>query len=532
MKDTPVFDRAAAAAPHTLAAEAGRTVLAMGGNAVEAMIAMASTIAVVYPHMNGVGGDGFWLIREKNGKVRALEAAGAAGSLATISRYRDLGYAAIPSRGIHAALTVPGTVGGWTEALALAAAMGGRLPLRDLFADAIRHAREGVPMSPGEAAYALREEKDVLGAPGFADVFMQDGKRHASGEIRRFPALAATLEHLAHAGTDDFYRGDVAREIAADAERFLLPFTRADLERQKASWREPLSVRIPGAVLFNQPPPSQGLAHLLMLGIHARLGDHEAESFGHIHALVEAAKRAWRIRDAVVTDFDRLTHDPQSFLAPDVLEREAALVSGDRSAPFPLPPLGDGDTIWMGCIDAAGNAVSFIQSLFWEYGSGVVLPRTGVLLQNRGRAFSLDPRSKNPLEPGRRPFHTLNTPLAVFDDGRVMSYGTMGGDPQPQISAQTFVRHALYGVPISEALDRPRFSLSVAWGAERATLKLEDRFDPDVVRALEKAGHVVESFGKPYANPAGHAGILVRDPRNGSVAADHDPRADGGAAGI
>ncbi len=532
MKDTPVFSTAAAAAPHILAAETGRNVMAMGGNAVEAMVAMAATVAVVYPHMNGIGGDAFWLVREKNGKVRALEAAGQAGSLATIERYRASGYDVIPSRGAHAALTVPGAVGGWAGALELAAAMGGKLPLRDLLAEAVRFAKDGVPMTPGEAGYALKDEANCLAAPGFADAFMREGKRHDAGEIRRFPALAATLDQLAHAGLADFYKGDVAREIAGDFERCGLFVTRKDLEAFRTHWREPLVAKIPGATLYNQPPPSQGLAQLVMLGAFARLGDKEPESFEHIHALVEATKRAWRIRDAVVTDFSMLTHDPQSFLTDGRLAKEAGAISGTKAAPFPLPPMGDGDTIWMGCIDAEGNAVSYIQSLFWEYGSGVVLPRTGILLQNRGRSFSLDPKSKNPLQPGRKPFHTLNTPMAVFDDGRVMSYGSMGGDPQPQIGTQIFVRHAMHGVPISEALDRPRFALSLAWGAEKATLKVEDRFDPDLIRALERAGHAVESFGRPYSSAAGHAGILVRDPKNGSVSADHDPRADGGAAGL
>ncbi len=532
MKDTPVFSRAAAAAPHMLAAETGRNVMIMGGNAVEAMVAMAATVAVVYPHMNGIGGDGFWLIREANGKVRALEAAGPAGALATIERYRRAGHETIPSRGADAALTVPGAVGGWSQALELAAAMGGKIPLRDLLADAIRFARDGVPTSAGEGGYTLKDEAGCLSAPGFAKAFMRDGARYAAGEIRTFPALAGTLERLAHVGVDDFYRGDVAHEIAADFDDYRLAVTRADLKAYRPHWRTPLSLKVPGATLYNQPPPSQGLAQLLMLGIYSRLGDKEPESFDHIHGLVEAAKRAWRIRDAVVTDHDHVVHDPQSFLEGESLMSEAAMISAKTAAPFPLPPMGDGDTIWMGCIDDKGNSVSYIQSLFWEYGSGVVLPRTGILLQNRGRAFSLDPKSKNPLQPGRRPFHTLNTPLAAFDDGRIMSYGTMGGDPQPQISAQTFVRHAMHGVPITAALDLPRFALTLAWGADKATLKYEDRFDPDLIRSLERAGHVVESFGKPYVSAAGHAGILVRDARNGSVAADHDPRADGGAAGF
>jgi gamma-glutamyltranspeptidase/glutathione hydrolase len=176
-------------------------------------------------------------------------------------------------------------------------------------------------------------------------------------------------------------------------------------------------------------------------------------------------------------------------------------------------------------------AVSFIQSLYWEYGSGLVLPKTGILWQNRGIAFSLEEKALNPLEPGRRPFHTLNCPMAAFDDGRVASYGAMGGDGQPQFQAQVFFRAFRYNLDIAEALDRPRFLFGKTWGADSATLKLENRFDPSLVAALEKAGHRVEIIDKPYADGFGHAGMLVRE-TNGRIAAAHDPRSDGGAAGL
>jgi gamma-glutamyltranspeptidase len=531
MKETPVFSRAAAAAPHHLASEAGRAVLEAGGNAIEAMVAMAATIAVVYPHMNGIGGDGFWLVREPSGKIHALAACGASGSLATLERYRALELSEIPARGPHAALTVPGAVGGWAGILELARALGGRLPLADLLSNAIGHAKTGIPVSPGEAHYDVKDSEACEAAPGFADVFMLHGKRFEAGDVRVMPALAATLAHLAHAGLDDFYRGDIGREIAADLERIGSPVTRDDLRRFETNWRKPLSIKIPGITLYNHPPPTQGLASLLMLGIYSRLDIAEADSFDYAHGLVEAAKRAWRIRDGVVTDFDHLTRDPAAFLTAQSFDRETAAISMTRAAPFPLPSLAEGDTVWMGAIDGSGIAVSYIQSLFWDYGSGCVLPKTGILMQNRGRSFSLDPKHLNALKPGRKPFHTLNPPLAVFDDGRILSYGTMGGDPQPQIQAQIFARYALHGVPLSEALDRPRFVLSRAWDAPGPTLKFEDRFDPGLLRKLEQAGHVIESFGKAYSDAAGHTGMLVRHP-NGSVAADHDPRADGGAAGL
>ena len=251
----------------------------------------------------------------------------------------------------------------------------------------------------------------------------------------------------------------------------------------------------------------------------------------HHHGLIEAAKRAVRIRDRVVTDFDRLRHDPSAFLQPDALAREAAKIDMARAAPFPSVT-DEGDTIWMGPIDRNGLAVSYIQSIYWEWGSGCVLPRTGIHWQNRGSSFSLDPAAVNPLEPGRRPFHTLNPALAVFGDGRVMPYGSMGGDGQPQFQAQIFTRYADLGEPLGPAVDGPRWLLGRTWGSTSTSLKMESRFDPSVMEGLAALGHDVEEIGQPYADRMGHAGMLVKHPRDGRVEAVHDPRSDGGPAGI
>jgi gamma-glutamyltranspeptidase/glutathione hydrolase len=532
MSETPTFSCAAVAAPHGLAAQTGQAILALGGNAVEAMVAMAATVAVAYPHMNGIGGDGFWLVREPGGRVHGLDASGPAGALATIKRYRDKGYEAVPPRGPDAAVTVAGAVAGWQLALELAKSLGGTLPLDVLLADAVRLAREGCPVSASEARYILKEEAALNAAPGFAAAFLEDGKRPAAGAMRRAPALAATLEQLAHAGLPDFYRGDVGREIAADLERIGAPIARRDLETYQARVAAPLSMASRHGTLYNFAPPTQGLASLLILGIFERLGVGQGESPEHHHALIEATKRAYAIRDRVVTDPAHLDHDPAAFLAAAALEREAAQIAAGRAAPFPLPKPLDGDTIWMGAIDGKGLAVSYIQSLFWEFGSGCVLPATGILWHNRGIAFSLDPRSRNPLQPGRKPFHTLSPALAAFDDGRVLAYGTMGGDGQPQFLAQIFTRYAAFGMGLAEAVDAPRWLLGRAWGAPRATLKLENRFDPSLIRALKERGHEVEELGVPYRDSLGHTGMVVKHRRDGRVEAVHDPRADGGALGL
>ena len=202
-----------------------------------------------------------------------------------------------------------------------------------------------------------------------------------------------------------------------------------------------------------------------------------------------------------------------------------------RAAPFPSVT-DSGDTIWMGAVDASGLTVSFIQSVYWEWGSGCVLPRTGIVMQNRGASFSLDPASANPLEPGRRPFHTLNPAIAAFEDGRVMAYGSMGGDGQPQFQAQLFTRYADLGESVGLAVDRPRWLLGRTWGSASTSLKVESRFDPAILEGLARLGHDVEEVGVPYSDNLGHAGLLVKHPRDGRVEAMHDPRSDGGAEGL
>lgn len=518
------------AAPHRLAVEAGRAVIAEGGNAIEAALAAAMTIAVVYPHMTHMGGDGFWLIREPSGRVRYIEACGYAGARATRRLYLDAGYHEIPARGPLAALTVPGQVGGWMLALEAAKAFGGRLPASRLLEPAIRHAREGVPVSRSQEQLATDKLAELKDVPGFADTFLIDGKVPKTGAIQRFPRLAETLEQLAHAGLDDYYRGDVGREIAADLDRLGSPVTRADLEAYGAVTREPLSLTLGDMRVWSSAPPTQGLATLMILGIFDRLGVAEPESLAHVHGLVEATKRAFLVRDRVVTDHDRLKHDMAAFLAPGALEREAARIDMRRALPWPQPA-ARGDTIWLGAADKSGLAVSYIQSIFWEFGCGLVLPATGIVMQNRGSSFSLDPAAANPLEPGRRPFHTLNPCMAELKDGRIVGFGSMGGEGQPQTNAAVLTRYARYGVPLGEAIERPRWVLGRTWGSDVVSLRLEARFDSALIDDLARAGHDVEVLNEDFSDYMGHAGAVVIHPRGG-VEGAHDPRADGGAAGL
>ncbi|WP_404420352.1 gamma-glutamyltransferase family protein [Thalassospira australica] len=514
-------------APHHLAAQAGRDVLCEGGNAVEAMIAAAATIAVVYPHMNAIGGDGFWLIAEAGRDPVAIRACGGAAGLASPEFYRDLGHDKIPARGPLAALTVGGAIGGWMEAAKIARKLGGTLPMARLVADAVHHARAGVPITKSQHELTRDKLPELLGAPGYVATYAANGVPEI-GDVLKQPALGATLERLGAVGLDDFYRGDIARANAKGLEAVGSPLRLSDFEDYYAKTMTPLTVKLSTGTVFNMVPPTQGAASLMILGLFDRLGVTAGEGFDHIHGVIEATKRAFIKRDAHIGDPSRMDIDPMSLLTDAMLDAEAAKI--DMKTALPWPHIAKpGDTIWMGATDKNGTVVSYIQSIFWEFGSGVVVSETGVLWQNRGASFTLHD-GPNQLGPGRLPFHTLNPAMARLSNGDVLTYGTMGGEGQPQTQAAVFTRNVLFGQDLQAAITAPRWLLGRTWGAETTTLKLENRFDPALITQLEKAGHAVEVVGD-FEDMMGHAGgVLLR--ANGVMEGATDPRADGVVAGL
>ena len=521
--------RGIAVAPHALAAQSALAVMREGGNALEAMIAAAATIAVVYPHMNSIGGDAFWLVHVPGEKPAAIDACGAAAGAATIDFYRSQGLDGIPFRGGLAANTVAGTVSGWALAAERARQLGGRLPLSRLLSDAIHYAREGIAVTRSQTATTRQKLDGLRGQPGFDETFLVAGEPPATGSRFRQPRIAATLERLARAGLDDFYRGDLARGLAADLQAAGSPLALGDLEAHRAQWREPLRLPHSRGTLFNMPAPTQGVVSLMILGILDRLQVQRADpaSADYVHLCVEAVKQAFGVRDRYVTDPKYMEIDAQALLEDARLDALAAKIDPRRAAPWG-PGRGPADTIWMGVIDGEGRAVSFIQSLYHEYGSGVVLRDSGVNWQNRGCSFSLDERALNSLRPGRKPFHTLNPALALLDDGRTMVYGNMGGDGQPQSQSAVFTRTVLFGMNPQDAIDAPRWLLGRTWGLPSDTLKLESRFPDAVVEELRRRGHEVEIV-EAYDETVGHAGCLFRV-AEGLMIGGYDPRSDGGVA--
>ena len=528
MLQTARSTRGMVVAPHHLAAQAGLAVLREGGNAIEAMIAAASTIMVVYPHMNALGGDNFWLVSDGGKPPVGIDASGAAAAMASADFYASQGHAAIPARGPLAALTVPGAVSGWQEALRISRIWGGALPLSRLLADAVHYARHGMPVARTLHDDAMSKRHELEAVPGFAATFLPANAAPKIGTHFVQEKIAATLERLAEAGLEDFYRGDLARSMARDLEASGSPLRLADLEGHLAHQVEALTVELAAARLYNMPPPTQGLASLMTLAIFERLGCREPETFDYVHGLVEAAKRAFLVRDAHVTDPAYMQAEPHTFLRSEALDADARDIDPGKALPWPQPA-SPGDTVWLGAFDGEGRAVSFIQSIYWEFGSGLVLPESGVLWQNRGTSFSLNKTAVNALKPGRKPFHTIQPAMALFKDGRVMPYGTMGGEGQPQTQSAIYTRYAVYGQELQQAITAPRWLLGRTWGEERTNLRLENRFDTALVDALAKAGHEVEVVG-PFDEAMGHAGALVRHP-SGVIEGASDPRCDGALAG-
>lgn len=536
MRQTLTSPRGMVTAPHHLATNSAVAVLREGGNAIEAMVAAAATIPVVYPHMNSIGGDGFWIISEPGKDPVGIDACGRAAQMASLDFYTKQGLAAIPGRGPLAANTSTGAVSGWIEALNHSQRWGGKLPLSRLLQDAIFYADKGAPVTQSQVNFTSKFIGELGHQPGFASQFLNDGRIPQVDTLRKYPALAQTLRTLSAKGLDDFYRGGIAAAMATEHARLGSPVRLADLSAQRAMLVAPLSVRVGGARLYNMTPPTQGLASLLILAIFDRLRERhqitQAESFEHLHGLVEATKQAFLVRNRHITDPDVMAargSDTAYFLSDAFIDQCAAAVDMRTALPWPEKPI-PGDTVWMGTADSAGRMVSYIQSVYWEFGAGVVLQDTGVLWQNRGSSFSLDPKSHNVISPGKKPFHTLNPAHARFDDGRHMVYGNMGGDGQPQSQAAVFSRYAMYGQPLQHAISAPRWLLGKTWGQDTTTLKFENRFDTATMQRMREAGHDVEIY-PDFSDTMGHAGAIVRQ-ADGLYLGAADPRSDGVIAGF
>ena len=525
--------RGVVATPHTLASEAGAAILRRGGNAVDAAIAAAATVAVVYPHMNGIGGDNVWLIHDaRSGRVRALNAIGRSAAAADLESYRRRGTA-IPARGGAAALTVPGAISGWWQAHRLSRdELGSPIAWEALLEDAIGHAGDGFAPSAGQRR--VTEGTPALfdaGAP--AEVrrtlwpLFHPRRLDGGGFVQR--DLADTLARVARAGADEFYRGDVARRLARAAGDAGSPLTLADLAEHSADWLEPLTVPYRGGVAASFPPPTQGFAALAILALLEGFDVAALDEGDYVHVVVEAAKLAFEDRDRYLTDPATSAVPVEHCLDPARLAARRRRISLAGAMPPVAAVPGGGDTIAIVAADGDGNAVSVIQSLYYEFGSGVVAGDTGVLLQNRGAFFSLDPAHPNRLAPRKRTAHTLIPSMYLVGGRPRLVYGTMGGEGQPQTQAALVTRLVDRGLGLQEAVEAPRWLLGRTWGEETRALRLEDRFGREVAESLARRGHDVRLV-EPWSDLMGHAQLLAFT--DGGLVGASDPRADGAALAV
>lgn len=520
--------------PHALASEAGIDVLRAGGSAVDAAIATSAALAVLYPHMTGLGGDAYWLIHDAStGEVRSLDGGGRASASANIDWFQQRGHAEVPFRGIlPATLTTPGSVASWGEAHAAY----GRLPLARCLQSAISYARDGFPVTERLAGWIDYAAADLAPHAESCALFMPEGKTPAVGSKLTNENLARTLEAVAADGPAGFYGGAVGAEMArfsADQGGF---FNQADLNAQTARWGEPLRGTYRDVTLYETPAPTQGFTVLEMLNLLEpfELHQHDFLSVDPAHLMVQAKQVAYHDRDRYLAD-PAFVDVPTTLLTSKAhADARRSLMDRERALPWDkVPSYGSltGDTVYIAVVDERGNAVSLIHSLYGVFGSAVVAGSTGVVLQNRGAYFSLDPAHPNRLEPGKTPMHTLIASMG-FRNNRLWSVvGCMGADGQPQIHLQTYINLIDHGCNIQQALEAPRWlSGRFALGEARDTLYIESRFPPATIDELERRGHQLHRWGD-WNELAGHAHGIVIDPVSGMRYGGSDPRSDGAAVG-
>lgn len=520
--------------PHALASQAGVDVLRAGGSAVDAAVATAAALAVIYPHMTGLGGDAFWLIHDAaTGSVRYLDGGGRAAASASSDWFAQRGHAEVPFRGIlPATLTTPGAVASWGAAHAAH----GRLPLARCLQSAVDYARDGFPVTERLAGWIAATRPELAAHAHTAAIFLPGGAVPRAGSLLRNPDLARTLQAVADGGPAGFYGGAVGAELARFSAAQGGFFTQADLSAQDARWGTPICGTYRDVTLYETPAPTQGFTVLQMLNLLEPFALHQQPFLGPepAHLMVQAKQVAYHDRDRYLADpafadvpMERLISKAHADARRPQMDPARALPWDQVSADGSLT----GDTVYIAVVDADGNAVSLIHSLYGVFGSAVVAGKTGVVLQNRAAYFSLDPQHPNRLAPCKTPLHTLIASMG-FRQGKLWSVvGCMGADGQPQIHLQTYVNLIDHGRNIQEALEAPRWlSGRFALGEARDTLHIEARFPAATLDELARRGHPLNRWGD-WNELAGHAHGIVIDPDTGMRLGGSDPRSDGAAIG-
>lgn len=510
-----------------IASAAGIETLRNGGNAVDAAIATAATLCVVEPMSTGLGGDAFALVASAaEGRLLALNGSGRAPGAASLEALRARGHERVPERGILSA-TVPGAVHAW-ETLSRRL---GAVPLGVALAPAIRAAEQGFPVSELVAHYwSLLERTGALGNAPARETWLPKGRAPKAGEWFRAPAQARTLRAIADAGARAFYEGEAAEAIVATSREEGGFFSAEDLARHESTWTEPITTDYRGTTVAEHPPNGQGLAALLGLNLLARLGPAASPSSAvDWHRRIEAVKLAYADRDAFVADPEHADVPTAELLSPAYADARAARV-GDRALAAARAGSPRGDTVYCCAADEHGNLVSFIQSLFMGFGSGIACGETGVMLQNRGAGFCADPEHPNALAPGKRPFHTIIPGMLLRDGTPWMAFGIMGGDVQAQAHVGFVSSVVDHGLNPQEALDRARFRFL---DGRRVVLETPDATVDEggtLGAALSARGHELVEPAAVMVDQFGGGQAVAREP-DGTLVGASDRRKDGCAQG-
>jgi oxamate amidohydrolase len=502
--------------PHWLASEAGAKVMARGGNAIEALVAAGAALAVTYPHFCGLGGDAVWMVSDETGNAKVFLGVGQAAANAGPE-------GEIPARGPSSTLTTACLVDSWDKVLDYSTlAWGGSERLADLLDDAVGLAENGFAVSPSQTFWFDFRAAESSGWPGFRDLFQRNG-------IQRQTALARTLKAIASHGAREFYEGELARRISNGIAEAGSPLILHDLASTQTQVTEPVRLGYGETTLLAPPPPTQGVTTLGIMGVLGQLPmkQNAPSTPAFYHSLVEAVKRAFLDRDLIA---DPAFEQDMSvtLLDPRRLSAEARAIDPFRALHWPHVHRA-GDTAFLAAVDSKGCIATMLQSLYFDWGSGVVAGDTGILWQNRGSAFSNDPASLNRYQPGKRPFYTLNPGVALKGGRPHLVYGTQGADGQPQTLALLLSLLIDHGLDPLAALSRPRFLLGRTFSDSCDNLKIEENIGAETMAALAQMGHEIAPIAA--LSPLGGQAGIIRIDDDGMITAAHDPRSDGGAIG-
>jgi gamma-glutamyltranspeptidase / glutathione hydrolase len=494
----PVLARNIVATSQPLAAQAGMRMLAKGGNAVDAILATGIALTVLEPTSNGIGSDAFCILWDGK-KLHGLNASGRSPAGWSLERFK--GEPAMPQRGWES-VTVPGCVSAWREL----SEKFGKLPFADLFEPAVKYAAEGYMVSPTISRLWAQAVPILQSQPGFADAFMPRGRAPGPGEKFSFPAQAKTLQRIAETKGEAFYTGELAEKIAAFAKQHGASLTLDDLASHRNDWIEPIGIDYRGYTLHEIPPNGQGIAALMALGIleNFDIAALPVDSVESLHVQIEAMKLAFADAYEYVSDLATMRVKPAQLIDKAYLKERAKLIDLRKAqAPAHGKP-GKGGTVYLTAADESGMMVSYIQSNFAGFGSGVVVPGTGISLQNRGSGFSVRPDHANVVAPRKRPFHTIIPGFVTRNGQPLMSFGVMGGSMQAQGHTQVMTRLVDYGQNPQAAADAPRWRVDTD-----LKVAIEHEASAQVVAALRSRGHDMQQADR-WSTDFGRAQLIYK----------------------